>query len=323
METRTTAVLITFNSARFLPACLAALAGQEAELVVVDNASSDNSVPLVRELAPSARIIANDSNRGFAAAVNQAVAASEREFVLLLNPDVRLGDGYVGLLVTALEEMGERFGSATGKLLRGSGDRIEPTSVVDSRGIRMTRNGRHLDIGAGDEDRESGGAPREVFGVSGAAALHRRRFLEDAAIEGQILDEAFFAYREDADLAWRGRLLGWRAVYVPAAVAWHVRRVTPERRGSLPPELNMHSVKNRFLLRLKNEGAVLALRNLPFEVWRDLVVILAALTVERTSLPAFSWLWQHRREVWRKRKIIQSRRRVSDRELARWFGERV
>jgi GT2 family glycosyltransferase len=323
METRTTVVLITFNSARFLPACLGALADQGAELVAVDNASSDNSVQLVRELAPSARIIVNEDNRGFAAAVNQAVAASEGEFILLLNPDVRLGDGYISLLVSSLEAGGEQFGSATGKLLRGSGDRIEPTTVVDSRGIRMTRNGRHLDIAAGEEDRQSSTAPEEVFGVSGAAALHRRRFLEDAAIEGEILDEGFFAYREDADLAWRGRLLGWRALYVPAAVAWHVRRVTPERRGSLPPELNMHSVKNRFLLRLKNEGTGLALRNLPFEIGRDLMVILAALTVERTSLPAFSWLWQHRREVWRKRKIIQSRRRVSDRELARWFGERV
>ena len=81
----------------------------------------------------------------------------------------------------------------------------------------------------------------------------------------------------------------------------------------------MHSVKNRFLLRLKNEGAWLALRNAPFELLRDLVVLFASLTIERTSLPAFAWLWRNRARVLAKRRAIQSRRKVSDRELARWF----
>jgi hypothetical protein len=96
--------------------------------------------------------------------------------------------------------------------------------------------------------------------------------------------------------------------------------VTPEARRELPASINMHSVKNRFLLRLKNEGAYLALRNLPFELARDVVVLLAALTIERSSLPAFAWLWRNRRRVLAKRREIQQRRKVSDRELARWFA---
>jgi GT2 family glycosyltransferase len=144
-------------------------------------------------------------------------------------------------------------------------------------------------------------------------------FLRDAAIDGEILDEDYFAYREDADLAWRGQLLGWRAVCEPRAVGYHVRRVTPEARRVLPASVNMHSVKNRFLLRIKNEGAYLALRNAPFELARDLVVLAAALTIELTSLPAFAWLWRNRARVLAKRRIIQQRRKVSDRELARWF----
>ena len=71
----------------------------------------------------------------------------------------------------------------------------------------------------------------EVFGVSGAAAVYRRAFLDDARVFGQAFDEAFFAYREDADLAWRGRLFGWKAIRASAATAWHVRRVTPEVRA--------------------------------------------------------------------------------------------
>jgi GT2 family glycosyltransferase len=144
-------------------------------------------------------------------------------------------------------------------------------------------------------------------------------FIRDVSIDGEFFDEDFFAYREDADVAWRARLFGWRAVVVPDAIAYHVRTVTPERRRELSATINMHSVKNRFLLRLKNEGAYLALRNAPFELFRDVVTIAAVLTIERTSLPAFRWLWRNRKHILAKRRAIQSRRKVSDRELARWF----
>ena len=159
----------------------------------------------------------------------------------------------------------------------------------------------------------------EVFGVSGAAAMYRKTFIDDVSIDGQFLDEDFHTYREDADVAWRGRLFGWRALYVPDAVGHHVRTVTPEKRRALPASINMHSVKNRFLLRLKNEGLYLALRNAPFELARDIVAVAAVLTIERSSLPAFAWLWKNRRRIMAKRREIQRRRRVPDRALAKWF----
>ena len=81
----------------------------------------------------------------------------------------------------------------------------------------------------------------------------------------------------------------------------------------------MHSVKNRFLLRMKNEGAYLAIRNAPFELARDAAVLAAALTVERTSFPAFAWLRENRRRTLEKRREVQRRRTVSDRRLAEWF----
>jgi GT2 family glycosyltransferase len=357
-------VLVTWNSAPYLRRCLDGIRQQthrHAELIVVDNASADDSVALVAEDATT--VIRNDTNRGFSAAVNQAIAAAKGAYVLLVNPDCHLEPAYIDTLVAAMQP---DVGSATGMLIRARGVAIAPTDEIDSCGIRMTRTGRHLDItelaarssqlaGADGgvspsalspqpsplEDitelaarssqlagEDGGGSPSalsphpsplEVFGVSGAAALFRRSFLDDVAIDGETFDEDFFAYREDADLAWRGRLFGWRAVCEPRAIAYHVRRVTPEARRELPADINMHSVKNRFLLRLKNEGLYLALRNAPFELARDLVVVLAALTVERTSLPAFGWLWRNRARVLAKRRIIQQRRKVSDRELARWF----
>ena len=298
-------ILVTWNSARYLERCLDGYRRQThrtLELIVIDNASSDQSVALVANDATT--LIRNEANRGFSAAVNQALAIARGEFVLLLNPDCFLEPEYIARLLAA---MTGGAGSATGMLLRAEGSEGE----IDSCGMRMTRTGRHLDI----TERIEG----EVFGVSGAAAMHRMAFLRDVAVDGEVLDEDFFAYREDADLAWRGRLLGWRAVCEPRAVARHVRRVTPEVRKELPAAINMHSVKNRFLLRMKNEGLYLAVRNAPFELTRDLVVFLAALTIERSSLPAFAWLWRHRARVLAKRRAIQSRRKVSDRELARWF----
>jgi GT2 family glycosyltransferase len=268
-------------------------------------------VAIVRGGARATHII-NDTNRGFSAAVNQAVRVANGEFVLLLNPDAYLESDYVSSLVSALTG----FGMATGKLLQAE------TKLVDSKGICMTRSGRHFDIDQGKPD------PRpptpdpphpEVFGVSGAAAMYRMSFIRDVTIGGEFLDEDFFAFREDADVAWRGRLFGWKAIYVPEAIAHHVRSVTPEKRRALSAIINMHGVKNRFLLRLKNEGLYLAIRNAPFELTRDLIVILATLTIERSSLPALTWLWKNRRRIMEKRRAIQSRRRISDRDLAGWF----
>jgi len=367
---RVSIVLVTWNSAPYLRRCLDGILQQtyrDRELIVVDNASADASVEIV---APHAtRVIRNDTNRGFSAAVNQGLAVASGEFLLILNPDCYLLPDYAERLVGVLEGRAssppasgivpgaiardshgtahdhaltagqdarpERagsppsIGSATGLLIRAQGWDIEPTSVIDSMGIRMTRTGRHLDLhqGAPANRQPFGSAqgrppttnPFEVFGVSGAAAMLRISFLRDVSVDGEALDEDFFAYREDADLAWRGQLRGWRAVCEPGAIAYHVRRVTPAARRKLPADVNMHSVKNRFLLRIKNEGMYLALRNAPFELARDLVVLLAALTVERSSLPAFGWLWRNRKRVLAKRRAIQSRRTVSDRELAKWF----
>jgi GT2 family glycosyltransferase len=318
-------VLVTWNDAPYLRRCLTGIAQQthpDVELIHVDNASDDDSVQQMRARFPNCVQIVNKENRGFAAAVNQALRKARGEFVLLCNNDAYLERDYVARIVEALDAAGDEFGMATGKLFRGRGYDIEPTDVIDTKGIRMTRSGRHFDIEQGMiepriANRESRIA--EVFGVSGAAAMYRRSFIDAVSIDGEFLDEDFFTYREDADVAWRGRLFGWRALYVPEAVGYHVRKVTPETRRMLSSITNMHSVKNRFLLRLKNEGLVLALRNAPFELTRDVIVLGAVLTIERTSLPALSWLWRNRRRVLAKRRAIQKRRRVSDRRLAEWF----
>lgn len=312
-------VIVTWNSAETIRRCLESVGGLRGEthVVVVDNASEDETLAIVAELEPD-RLIRNTSNLGFAAAANQGIDAGEAPWVLLLNPDAAVAEDYAEKLVAVMTPRDD-VGMATGLLLRGRGASIEATNVVDSRGIRMTRSGRHLDIDAETIVRPFP-AIEEVFGVSGAAPVYRRRFLDDVRVDGEIFDSDFFTYREDADLSWRGRIFGWRAVSVASAVATHVRRVTPERRRRLPAFVNCHSVKNRFLLRIKNAGRTLLLLHLPWTLARDVVVFVATVFVERSSLAAWSWLWRNRRKVLGKRREIQARRRLDDLAIAHWFG---
>jgi GT2 family glycosyltransferase len=139
-------------------------------------------------------------------------------------------------------------------------------------------------------------------------------------VNGELFDEDFFSYREDADLAWRAQILGWKCLYVPSAVAWHERRVTPERRRQLPHQINWHSVKNRFIMRAKNASFWLGLRFFfPIAV-RDLLILGFTLLRDWKLFSALVWPLMHVGQIHRKRKWVQSHRRVSDRELARWFS---
>jgi GT2 family glycosyltransferase len=194
------------------------------------------------------------------------------------------------------------------------------TNIIDSTGIYFTPNMRHLDRGAEEVDHGQYDRLQYVFGASGAAAFFRRSFIDDVSVEDQFFDEEFFAFREDGDLAWRAQVLGWKCLYVPTAVAWHVRRVTPERRKDLPLIINWHSAKNRFLMRGKNASGWLCWRLFFPVFWRDMMTCGYAALRDRRLLSAVTYWWRERESVRRKRRIIQSRRRVSDHELVWWFS---
>src|SRR5262249_43087650 len=125
------------------------------------------------------------------------------------------------------------------------------------------------------------------------------------AINGQYFDEDFFAYREDADLAWRCRLFGWTSIYVPTAVAQHRRRVTPRRRASLPKEVNCHSVKNRVLLRLNNMSLAQYRRDFWPITLRDAAVVGYVLLWEWSSIPGLFYIVRNLPRLLRKRQWIQ------------------
>lgn len=309
--------IVTWHPDDLLTRCVASVRAQDypgLDLHIWDNGTTDASRALVGALTGPHERTFSPENVGFAGGHNALIRQSAGAYYLCLNPDAVLSPGYVRALVTVLEARPE-VGSATGRLLR-----LDTPDVLDSTGMVMTPDQRHLDRGAGEPaaDRLLDG-PAPIFGPSGAVALYRRAMLDDIAFEGEYFDHAFFAYREDADLAWRAQWRGWDSLYVPAAIAWHRRRVTPERRAALPAAINRYSVRNRFLLRLKNQSAGLAWRFLAPGTWRDAQVIGYVLLREWTSIPGLLDVIREVPRTLAKRRHVLGRRRRTTAEMARWF----
>jgi GT2 family glycosyltransferase len=320
--------IVTFNSDRYIAGCLEHVLAQNYtpfEVVVVDNASTDSTVAILNtfENRPGIRSFYNRLNVGFAAAQNQAIAAaSNADWILTLNPDVRLTPNFLAALLSA-GETDPDIGSMCGKLLAAAPDfEVTTPPLLDSSGIYFTRSLRHLDRGNRVRDQGQYDSPEFVFGGTGAACLYRKAMIRDLQIFGEFFDTDFFAYREDADVAWRAQLLGWKCLYTPAAVGLHVRTVLAQERRAVPPNINLHSVKNRWLLRIKNITPDLYRRCWFPITLRDMVVIGGCLLHEWSSLPAFSMVIKLWPRAWRKRREIMKRKRAGDASICSWFSDR-
>jgi len=349
--TKVFAHIVTFNNARTIGLCLNGLLsqagfapGEALTILVTDNGSSDGSASAC--FAVDARGVTIESlseNIGFCAGHNRGVARfleSGAEYLLILNPDLNLEPSALGHLVAALES-DPSAGSACPKLFRAGPDLkpVEPRQL-DAAGMHLTNSLRHFDRGSNELDRGRYDRPAYVFGGSGACLLLRRAAVEALLLNSTpvdeplfklypflrtpgrapLFDEAFFAYREDADLAWRAQILGFRCRYVPTAVGYHERVVTPERRQSLPPLLNRLGVRNRFLLQLNNFAPSASIKAfLLGAILRNILVLLALPIRERTSLGG---VWEALRLLPRalnRRRAIFAQAKDSPQRVARWF----
>jgi len=314
--------IVTYNSGRYIRRCLDAVLRQKGvplEIVVVDNASTDDTRKILEDFDGCVRSILSDVNLGFAAAQNRAIRASDSAWVLTLNPDVLMVPGFIRKLLDA-GQSDAGAGTVCGKLL-SIGPGFEPLEDrrIDSTGIYFTPAMRHFDRGWHQPDDHSFDRMEYVFGATAAAALYRREMIEDVSIDGDFFDPDFFVYREDADVAWRALLQGWRCIYTPGATAYHVRSVTHVNRRAAPATVNMHSVKNRFLMRIKNATSGLYRKFwLPMTA-RDLVVLGGTLFWEPSSLAAFWHIVRCLPRTLYRRRQIMCRRRISDEALAEWF----
>ncbi len=317
-------VIVVRDHGATLQATLEGVAAQTAApetVVVVDNASSDGSAEIAASFAGRLPLdlVRWTDNRGFAAAANEGLRRGSAPWVLSLNPDCRGEPDFVAELLAGAAAF-PRVGAVSGLLLRAAGDALDPTATVDSAGIVMSAGGRHHDRGSGTPLTAELERPAMVFGATGAAALYRRAALDDVAYAGgEVFDEGFFAYREDADLAWRLQRRGWSCLYWPSARAFHRRGLRPEQHRRGTPAVNRLSVRNRFLLRWSNADWRWHLACFPAWLVRDLLVVGACLTVERSSLPGLVEAWRRRTAQRRRGRANAAAARVGSWAMARWF----
>jgi GT2 family glycosyltransferase len=233
--TAVSAIVVTQNGGPLLDACLRALRraldGMDAELLVVDNGPAGIE-------AEGARVLPQGRNLGFAGGVARGIEAAVGEWVLLVNDDAELEPDAVEPLLAA-GRAAPRVGTVTGQV-RFHARR----DVINTAGLVVDRLGVAYDRLAGAPATD-GGPVEEVFGASACVALYRRAMLD--AIGG--FDESFFAFGEDADVAWRARMAGWSALYAPASVAYHHGSATA---GEASPAKYFLVGRNRMRLLAKN-----------------------------------------------------------------------
>lgn len=304
---RTSILMLSVDEAHLLEHSLpAAVAQPDAEVVLLDNASTDHTRALAEE--HGARYLRSEERLSYCAAMNRVIAASDAGAVLLLNADCVLDPGFLEAALPRLREPG--VGSVAPKLIRATGtapaDRL---GVLDAAGMTIDRRRKNGLVGHG-EPAALRSRPGEAFGADGAAALYRRETLEACAVGTEVFDEDFERWASDADLAWRARLLGWRCAYEPAAVAWHVRYYSPSTRGALPSADRRMQFRNRYLMMLKNDTAAGLARDLHRVLAYEALALGYALLRERELLGGYADAWRLRAATRRRRAVLHSRRRT-------------
>jgi GT2 family glycosyltransferase len=301
----TTILLIAQDRAADLRFSLpAAMAQPGAEVVVIDNASTDATPELVRE--HGARHLRLDERVSWAAANNAGIAATGGDAVLLLNADCFLEPGFLGAARPRLDEPG--VGMVAPKLIRTAGgspsDRID---AIDCVGMVVDRRRKNNLAGHGRPSLAYE-QPGPCFGPDGAAALYRRELLDDCAVGGPPLDEDFEKWAADVDLAWRAQLLGWGCVYEPGAVAYHVRSYSPSTRAGVPQRDRLVQFRNRYLMMVKNDTLQDVHRDVHRIAAYELVALAYALLRERHLLRGYRDVARMLPAAREKRRLIQARR---------------
>lgn len=212
-------IIVNWNGAQHLPVCLNALRRQTYrtfEVILVDNASRDNSLDLVTKNYPEVKVIALSHNRGFTGGNNAGLRAARGEIVALLNNDTEADEHWLAEVTAAFERHPEA-GSVASKMklfdrrdtFHTAGDFYRMDGLPGNRGV--------WEVDRGQYDREE-----YVFSACGGSAAYRRAVLDQIG----LLDEDFFFSCEDVDLGWRAQLAGWRCVYAPRAVVYHKLKAT-------------------------------------------------------------------------------------------------
>ncbi|MCM1251929.1 MAG: glycosyltransferase family 2 protein [Clostridium sp.] len=248
---KSTVIIPNYNGIRYLENCLHSLENEKAHVIVVDNASTDGSYEMVGEKFPLVKTIRFSENTGFCKAVNAGIAAADTEYVIFLNNDTVVEDGFVQALENVLEK-DENIFSASAKMLS-----MQDKGKIDDAGDLYCALGWAYAIGKG-KPAQNYRKSYPVFAACGGASIYRKSVMDMIG----CLDENHFAYLEDIDLGYRAQIYGYRNVYAPKARVYHVGSATSGSRYN-PFKVKL-SARNSIYLIYKNMPFLQILLNLPF-----------------------------------------------------------
>lgn len=257
-------IVVSYNNREFIRRCLSCALNQDydsIEAIVVDQNSADGTWEIIRAEFPRVTLIQNEINTGFADGMNRGIEASKGEYVLLLNSDLFLHSTFVS---QALREFvmssEERLGMCAGIVYR---DRGGPSEEIDCLGTLLLPY--HAVVSSENRD-----VRKWVLGPAGSSMFFRRVMLDDIRLpNGDYLDSTFFCYGEDIEVTLRAQLLGWRCLYAPIVVGWHIGSASVGRLHGFtekPTALLRHAAKNRYLTVLTCYPIPLLLRTFPWNL---------------------------------------------------------
>ncbi len=264
-------VIPNWNGEKYLNDCIASLREQthnNLEIIVVDNASKDDSVEYLQKNFPKVKVVRHSENLGFGAANNTGIKAAQGEYIMMLNNDTRLEPRCIEELRKSIDK-DEKFGACASKIL------LEyESNLLDVAGIAVCLDG--LSIGRGRlESGDKFNKEEEVFFASDCACLYKKEMLEDIRLTNEIYDEDFFAYADETDMGWRAQLAGWKCVYNPEAVVYHLHSASS---SSYSPLKAFLVERNRIWVAVKSFPISFLILGIFYTVLRYFYQTLGALT---------------------------------------------
>ncbi|NJD54175.1 MAG: glycosyltransferase family 2 protein [Candidatus Methanoperedens sp.] len=212
-------IVLNWNGKQYLETCLSSLVRQtykNIEIIFVDNGSSDGSIDFVRNKFPGIVISGHTTNLGFAEGVNSGIRISKGEFIATINNDAQADENWVNNLVRVIES-DPGIGCCASKMMR-----YYDRNIIDSAGIVIYQNGNAYDRGREEKDTGQYDKMEEIFGSCAGAAIYRREMLDEIG----LFDKEYFAYFEDVDLSFRMHLFGWKCIFAPDAIVYHMHSAT-------------------------------------------------------------------------------------------------
>ncbi len=305
------AIIPTFNGRRFLDACLTSLRAQTLalhEIIVVDDASTDDTPQWVAAEWPHVKLVRRETNGGYAAAVNAGIRAATGEVVAILNDDLECAPDCLAEWLAGLEAI-PAVAVAAPKLLFA-----DARATVNSAGLAPGPNGHNMDRGYGMADGPAWQHRRLVFGACGAAMLVRRSVFERVG----LLDTWMFMYYEDVDWAFRAQALGYRCRFVPAARAYHREGGS---RGALPRPMLYYHARNRLWVVFTHYTGPMLVRFGPHVAVATVRQLIGDLTRRRTlaGWRGVAAAVRGMPRVWRRRRLLQYARHGRANDIAGWL----